>query len=55
VWSPEQIAGALSVTWPDVAENTVSHETIYKAIYAQPKGEQRRELVNCLRHHNKVR
>ena len=54
-WSPEQIAGALSLTWPDAPEKTVSHETIYKAIYAQPKGEERRELVNCLRHHNKVR
>jgi IS30 family transposase len=54
-WSPEQIAGALSVTWPDAPENTVSHETIYKAIYAQPKGGPRRELVNCLRHHNQVR
>src|SRR5665647_347506 len=55
LWSPEQIAGALSVTWPDAPEKTVSHETIYKAIYAQQKGEERRELVNCLRHHNKVR
>lgn len=55
LWSPEQIAGVLGVVWPDTPEKTVSHETIYKAIYAQPRGEQKTELIKCLRHHNKVR
>jgi transposase, IS30 family len=54
-WSPEQIAGSMRVASPDAPEKCVSHETIYKAIYAQPRGAQRNELVNCLRHHNKVR
>lgn len=28
----------------------VSHEAIYAAIYALPRGELRRELIGCLRH-----
>ena len=28
----------------------MSHETIYTAIYAQPRGELRRQLIACLRH-----
>lgn len=39
-WSPEQIAGTLK---------SVSHETIYTAIYAMPRGELRRELTSLLR------
>ena len=30
-------------------ELQVSHETVYKAIYAQPHGELRKELIACLR------
>jgi IS30 family transposase len=33
----------------------VSHETIYNAIYMHPRGELKRELIACLRHHNQVR
>ncbi len=29
---------------------SVSHEAIYTAIYALPRGESRRELISCLRH-----
>ena len=39
-WSPEQIAGTL---------RCVSHETIYTAIYAMPRGALRRELTVLLR------
>lgn len=39
-WSPQQIAGTL---------RCVSHETIYTAIYAMPRGELRRELTDLLR------
>lgn len=41
--------------WPDDSDNTVSHETIYNAIYLHPRGELKRELIACLRHHNQVR
>lgn len=54
-WSPQQIAGKLKTMWPDNPEKTVSHETIYNAIYVHPRGELKRELVACLRHHNQAR
>ena len=47
--SPEQIAGRLRVEFPDEPEMWVSHETIYKSLYVQGRGELRRELAACLR------
>ncbi len=47
--SPEQIAGMLAMSYPDRPEMQVSHETIYKALYVQGRGELRRELHRCLR------
>ena len=49
LWSPQQIARTLRSMWPDRTELHVSHETIYNAIYAHPKGELRRDLIACLR------
>jgi len=40
--------------WPDQPELHVSHETIYTAIYAYPKGELRKDLIACL-HQGKIR
>ena len=48
-WSPQQIARKLRRFWPDRSELHVSHETIYNAIYAYPKGEFKKELIACLR------
>ena len=48
-WSPQQIAATLKRVFPQERERHVSHETIYTAIYAQPRGELRRQLVACLR------
>ena len=48
-WSPDQIAGYLKQTYPDCYHRNVSHETIYTALYAMPRGELRRELIACLR------
>ena len=48
-WSPEQIAGTLKREHPDCPDLQVSHETIYSAIYAAPRGELRRQLVSLLR------
>ncbi|OFJ47759.1 IS30 family transposase [Janthinobacterium lividum] len=55
LWSPQQIARKLRALWPDNPEKSVSHETIYNAIYLHPRGELKRELIACLRHHNQVR
>lgn len=49
-WSPEQIALHLARNFPHDRAQRVSRETIYNAIYAQPRGELRRELIACLRH-----
>lgn len=49
LWSPHQIAARLAAEFGDDGEMTVSHETIYKSIYVQGRGELRRELARCLR------
>lgn len=48
-WSPQQISGTLKRIFPNDRKRHVSHETIYTAIYAQPRGELRRQLIACLR------
>jgi IS30 family transposase len=47
--SPEQIAAKLKQRHPQQPQLQASHETIYTAIYAMPKGDLRRELVVLLR------
>ena len=49
LWSPEEIAAKLRIDFPDQPEMWVSHETIYKSLYVQGRGELRRELHRCLR------
>lgn len=49
LWSPEQIAQRLRTAFPEDPEMWVSHETIYKSLYVQGRGELRRELAACLR------
>jgi IS30 family transposase len=58
-WSPEQIAGKLfgmnlAVPLSDKPVS-VSHETIYCAIYAMPRGTLRAELIDLLRQSHKTR
>ncbi len=48
-YSPQQIAGLLAKTYPDDPDMQVPHETIYKALFVQGRGELRRELTKCLR------
>jgi IS30 family transposase len=45
-WSPQQISGRLHLM---ASSPTLSHETIYCAIYAMPRGSLRTELVKALR------
>ena len=49
LWSPQEIAAKLRREFPDRPEMWVSHETIYKSLYVQGRGELRRELHRCLR------
>jgi IS30 family transposase len=48
-WSPQQIAGWLSVEFPDDPEMRVSHETIYLSLFVQTRGALRKELTRYLR------
>lgn len=54
-WSPEQIAHWLMNAYPDDSAMHVSHETIYRTLYVQTRGELRRELTSHLRRSYGVR
>jgi len=53
--SPEQVSGILKCMNPDDISLQVSHESIYTAIYAMPRGALRREVIACLRQSRKKR
>ncbi|WP_327074548.1 IS30 family transposase [Kitasatospora purpeofusca] len=48
-WSPEQICQALRAQFPERPEMHVVHETVYRALCVQGRGEPRRELAAALR------
>lgn len=49
-WSPQQqVAGRLRRMHPDEPPWQVSHETLYCALYALPRGALRKELIAALR------
>jgi IS30 family transposase len=48
-WSPEQISARLKREFPDDRGMRISHETIYRALYVQSRGELRRQLTRHLR------
>src|SRR6476661_890052 len=49
-WSPQQISGTLRRMYPTDPTQHVSHETIYTAIYAQPRGAGRQSTGGAIRH-----
>jgi IS30 family transposase len=48
-WSPEQIAGWLRRRFPTGTVMHVSHETIYRSLFVQARGDLRHELTRQLR------
>jgi len=53
--SPEQISATLKRMHPEEPPFRISHETIYTAIYAMPRGELRKEMISLLRQSRKKR
>ncbi|NOR04667.1 IS30 family transposase, partial [Mycolicibacterium fortuitum] len=47
-WSPKLIADMLARAHPDDRLGRVSHETIYKCLYVQGRGQLRADLNKCL-------
>ncbi|MBA3065358.1 IS30 family transposase [bacterium] len=54
-WSPEQIAQILRKMYPLNGTMRISHEAIYSYLYVLPRGELKKELLNCLRRSHKRR
>jgi IS30 family transposase len=54
-WSPRQISHALRMEFPDDESMRCCHETIYRSIFIQGRGELRRELAAHLRTRRTVR
>ena len=48
-WSPQQISRRLRIDYPDDPMMRISHETIYRALFVQSRGELRRQLAANLR------
>jgi IS30 family transposase len=54
-WSPEQISGWLETQYPDDEAMRVSHETIYRSPFIQPRGVLKKELMEHLRSKRRMR
>jgi IS30 family transposase len=48
-WSPQQISARLRRDYPGQEAMRISHETIYRSLYVQSRGELRRQLAANLR------
>lgn len=54
-WSPQRIAIRLKLLYPDDASKRMSHEPIYAAIYAYPRGGLKQALIEALRQEKPMR
>ena len=54
-WSPQQIAARLRAMHPNQPDRQVSHETIYAAIYAHPRGSLKKAMIEALRQEKPTR
>jgi IS30 family transposase len=53
--SPRQCAAEIRAQFPDDPSMRISHESIYRSLFVQGRGELRRELTRCLRTGRAVR
>lgn len=53
--SPQQIVASLREDFPEDERMRISHESIYRSLFVQGRGELRRELARCLRTGRAVR
>ena len=54
-WAPQQIAAWLKAEYPHDSSMWVSHETIYRTLYVQARGELKKELISHLRKRHAIR
>lgn len=54
-WSPEQISGYLKDKYKGNLQMQISHESIYKFIYAHARGELKKHLLKYMRQKRKLR
>ncbi len=54
-WSPQQISKDMKNSYPNEPWAWISHETIYRHIYAFPRGTLKKAMVNHLRHKKRLR
>jgi IS30 family transposase len=54
-WAPQQIAAWLKLDYPHDAGMHISHETIYRTLFMQARGELNKELSAYLRRRTKLR
>ena len=54
-WSPEQISGRLKMQYPEDESMRVSHESIYRSLFIQARGALKKELIQHLRAHRRIR
>jgi IS30 family transposase len=54
-WSPEQVSGWLKIQYPNDESMRMSHETIYRSLFIQARGELKKELIAHLRTKRRIR
>ena len=54
-WAPQQIARRLKREFPDDPSMQISHETIYRSLFIQARGELKKEMVSHLRSRRAMR